>query len=86
MAYPAPTGPAHTARVDPDSAKAKQADFLRRRNALWAELRAQAVGTPEFETNLAALTALTGWPRARVLAGLGLGAPELPSEGQDGAQ
>ena len=45
---------------------------LRRRNALWAELRAAEPGTPEFEAALARLAALTGWPRARLLAGLGL--------------
>lgn len=50
---------------------------LRRRNALWAQLRAAEPGTPEFdaaefEAALAELTALTRWPRGRVLAGLGI--------------
>ncbi|MBB5233834.1 hypothetical protein [Deinococcus budaensis] len=47
-------------------------DFLERRNALWARLRALAPGTPEFEATLGDLAALTGWSRERVLAGLGL--------------
>ena len=50
---------------------------LRRRNALWARLRDGGPGAPnvraiEFEAALAELSALTGWPRGRVLAGLGL--------------
>ncbi|ULH14639.1 hypothetical protein MF271_11535 [Deinococcus sp. KNUC1210] len=52
-------------------------DFLRRRNALWQQLRAQQpqegeAGSPEFERLLADLSALIGWDRARILAGLGL--------------
>jgi hypothetical protein len=70
--------------MDADPARPEQASFLRRRNALWAELRAQEVGSPEFETSLAALMALIHWPRERVLAGLGLSAgSQFPSEGQD---
>ncbi|GAA0504521.1 hypothetical protein [Deinococcus depolymerans] len=49
-------------------------DWLRRRNALWQRLRAlpPTPDTPEFEAAVAALSALTGWDRARILAGLGL--------------
>ncbi|WP_045233714.1 hypothetical protein [Deinococcus pimensis] len=47
-------------------------EFLRRRNALWAELRALPEFTPAFEAKLAELGALIGWPRERILAGLGL--------------
>ena len=48
--------------------------FLRRRNALWQQLRAAEPGTPVFGAVLAELSALIGWDRARVLAGLGLSA------------
>lgn len=48
-------------------------DELRRRNALWRELRAAPYPSPDFERLLAELSALTGWNRARILAGLGLG-------------
>ena len=47
-------------------------DELRRRNALWRELRAAPYPSPDFERLLAELSALTGWNRARILAGLGL--------------
>ncbi|WP_198170333.1 hypothetical protein [Deinococcus arboris] len=50
-------------------------DFLRRRNALWRQLRGLPPG-PAFETTLSALAALTGWDRARILAGLGHPAEE----------
>lgn len=50
-------------------------DFLTRRNGLWARLRALQPGTPDFEATLAELSALIGWSRERVVAGLGL-APE----------
>lgn len=63
-------------------------DFLRRRNALWQELRRADPGTPdfevsEFEAKVLELSALIGWNRARILAGLGLeerevGASESP--------
>lgn len=42
-----------------------------RRNALWAKLRGLEPGTA-FEETLAELSALIGWNRARILAGLGL--------------
>ncbi|WP_221089595.1 hypothetical protein [Deinococcus aquaedulcis] len=54
--------------------------FLEERNALWARLRALPPGTPEFEQALAELAALTGWERARILAGLGLIPEESPDE------
>ncbi|GGL10315.1 hypothetical protein [Deinococcus radiotolerans] len=44
---------------------------LRRRNALWQQLRTQAPGTPHFEATLNDLSTLTGWERPRILAGLG---------------
>ncbi|PTA68024.1 hypothetical protein [Deinococcus arcticus] len=52
---------------------------LARRNALWRQLRALPPG-PEFEQTLAELSALTGWDRARILAGLGLTAEEALHE------
>ncbi|MBZ9712590.1 hypothetical protein [Deinococcus multiflagellatus] len=52
--------------------------FLEERNALWARLRALPPGTPEFEQVLAELSALTGWDRTRLLAGLGLRPEEVP--------
>lgn len=58
-------------------------DFLRRRNALWQALRtlsAQGDRGPEFEARLAELGALTGWDRARLLAGLGEPADPTPPE------
>ena len=54
-------------------------EFLRRRNKLWAELRNSEPGTPEFEERLAELAALIGWPRDKVLAGLGLSEDEATS-------
>ncbi|WP_019587286.1 hypothetical protein [Deinococcus apachensis] len=57
-------------------------DFLERRNALWRRLRSLPPGTPEFEETLAQLSALTGWDRARVLAGLGLAGAEAPPAGE----
>lgn len=59
-------------------------EFLRRRNALWQRLRALSAqpsppDSPEFEAALLELSALTGWDRARVLAGLGLSEP-APAE------
>ena len=55
--------------------------FLRRRNALWFQLRQMQPGTPEFdaatfEALLLELSTLIHWSRERVLAGLGLGAEE----------
>jgi hypothetical protein len=50
----------------------EQAEFLRRRNALWLTLRLTDEGTPEFEAALNELSGLIGWDRERVLAGLGL--------------
>ena len=47
-------------------------EFLRRRNALWATLRSLPPGSPEFGAAVLELSALIGWDRARVLAGLGL--------------
>ena len=47
-------------------------DFLRRRNALWQQLRALEPDEPEFERVLAELSGLIGWDRERILAGLGL--------------
>lgn len=57
-------------------------DFLERRNALWARLRALSPGTPGFEAALAELGALIGWPRERVLAGLGLSEQDAPGPEQ----
>ncbi|SEJ45849.1 hypothetical protein SAMN04488058_108120 [Deinococcus reticulitermitis] len=50
----------------------EQREYLRRRNALWVRLRTLSEASPEFEEVLAELGALTGWDRARLLAGLGL--------------
>ncbi|WP_155298272.1 hypothetical protein [Deinococcus kurensis] len=55
-----------------------QTERLRRRNALWQQLRAGTPGTPAFEEALTALSLLTGWDRPRLLAGLGLTAAEVP--------
>ncbi|WP_414657564.1 hypothetical protein ACINK0_06045 [Deinococcus sp. VB343] len=44
---------------------------LRRRNDLWKRLRSLPPYSPEFEATLLDLSALTGWDRARILAGLG---------------
>lgn len=52
---------------DPETRRA----FLRQRNALWAQLRATPEGTPDFERVVAELATLIGWPRERILAGLG---------------
>lgn len=52
-------------------------DFLLRRNALWQRLRVLPPGTPEFEATVRELSDLTGWDRARVLAGLGLAEPDV---------
>ncbi|GHF34107.1 hypothetical protein HNQ07_000177 [Deinococcus metalli] len=49
---------------------------LRRRNALWQRLRTEVPGSPAFEDAARELSELTGWPRARVLAGLGLTGPD----------
>lgn len=49
-----------------------QPDFLRRRNALWQQLRQAEPGTPAFEQRLTQLAELTRWSRERILAGLGL--------------
>ncbi len=51
--------------------------FLERRNALWSRLRAltpvgDAVPGEDFKAALTELSILTGWDRARILAGLGL--------------
>ena len=48
-----------------------QPDFLRRRNALWQQLRQAEPGTPAFEQHLTQLAELTRWNRERILAGLG---------------
>ncbi|CAM3844373.1 hypothetical protein [Deinococcus frigens] len=52
-------------------------EFLERRNALWQRLRALSAedglpDDPAFEAALLELSALIGWERQRVLAGLGL--------------
>jgi hypothetical protein len=47
-------------------------EFLVRRNALWATLRGLEPGAAAFEETLSELSALIGWNRARILAGLGL--------------
>ena len=59
-------------------------DFLRRRNALWAELRATPPEHPDFEATLRRLMALVGWSRAQVLAGLGLSEAEVPAPPPEG--
>lgn len=48
------------------------ASSLRRRNALWLALRTAEPGSEPFGEALRELSRLTGWNRARVLAGLGL--------------
>ena len=60
--------------------------FLRRRNALWQQLRQMQPGTPEFdaatfEALLLELSALIHWSRERVLAGLGIGGSEEAGSG-----
>lgn len=56
--------------------------FLERRNALWLTLRqtgpleAQA-DTGTFEPALTELSALIGWPRPQILAGLGLSEADI---------
>ncbi|MXV18868.1 hypothetical protein [Deinococcus xianganensis] len=52
-----------------------QTDRLRRRNALWQQLRTTDPDAAGFEEALARLADLTGWDRARILAGLGLDGP-----------
>jgi len=52
-------------------------DFLKRRNALWARLRALPPGSPEFGAALADLAEYVGWSRGKVLAGLGLTEAEV---------
>ncbi|UQN05280.1 hypothetical protein [Deinococcus sp. QL22] len=54
-------------------------EFLVRRNALWAILRALEPGVA-FEEALAELSALIGWNRARILAGLGLSEQDLSEQ------
>lgn len=58
-----------------------QPDFLRRRNALWQQLRQAEPGTPAFEQHLTQLAELTRWNRERILAGLGLSDQELSDKG-----
>lgn len=58
-----------------------QRDFLMRRNALWARLRGLEPGDPGFEAALSELSAVTGWDRTRVLAGLGWPAGPTQSQG-----
>ncbi|WP_081908979.1 hypothetical protein [Deinococcus sp. YIM 77859] len=53
-------------------------EFLRRRNALWRQLREGVPGTPEFEETLAELSRLIHWDRPRVLAALGWREPDVP--------
>jgi hypothetical protein len=60
--------------------------FLRRRNALWQQLRQMQPGAPEFdavtfEALLLELSVLIHWSRERVLAGLGIGDSEEPGSG-----
>ncbi|UBV42075.1 hypothetical protein LAJ19_10565 [Deinococcus taeanensis] len=52
-------------------APSAQVDALKRRNALWKQLRQLPPGAA-FEGTLTELSALTGWQRDRILAGLGL--------------
>ena len=46
-------------------------EFLRRRNALWAELRSLEPGDPRSEPLIEELARLTRLDRTRVLEGLG---------------
>jgi hypothetical protein len=57
--------------LSPNESGPNQTNFLRRRNALWQQLRQAEPGTPEFEETLTKLSAMIGWSRRRVLAGLG---------------
>ena len=61
-------------------AQPSQPDFLRRRNALWQQLRQDEPGTPAFEQRLIQLADLTRWSRERILAGLGLSELELSEQ------
>ena len=67
----------------PDSPEPALSDlsFLRRRNALWQQLRQLQPGTPDFEALLLELSALIHWSRERVLAGLGIDDSEPPPTG-----
>jgi hypothetical protein len=56
-----------------------QGEFLRRRNALWQQLRALEPGNPKVEVLLLELMRLTHWPRAKILAGLGWNEPDSPA-------
>lgn len=56
-------------------------EFLERRNALWATLRGLEPGAAAFEETLSELSALIGWNRARILAGLGLSEQGLSEQG-----
>jgi len=56
-------------------------EFLKRRNALWARLRALPPGSPEVEGALRDLAAHIGWTRPQVLGGLGLTEADLPEAG-----
>lgn len=47
-------------------------EFLERRNELWAALRRLEPSETAFENTLTELSALIGWNRDRILAGLGL--------------
>ncbi len=57
-----------------------QPGYLRRRNALWQQLRQDEPGTPASEQSLLQLAELTGWSRERILAGLGLSELELSEQ------
>lgn len=46
-------------------------DFLRTRNALWFELRQLEPTDPKCEALLLELSALIGWSREQIFAGLG---------------
>ncbi|CAM3431223.1 hypothetical protein DESA109040_12275 [Deinococcus saxicola] len=59
--------------------------FLKRRNALWQQLRELSAddgfpASPEFEAALLELSELIGWGRAQVLAGLGLTEIEMSED------
>jgi CHASE3 domain sensor protein len=46
-------------------------EFLERRNQLWKQLRELEPDDPSSEALLTELEALIGWPRTRILQGLG---------------
>ena len=62
-----------------DAKRLPQPEFLRKRNALWRELRDLEPDNPKVEVLLLELMRLTRWPREKILAGLGWNEPDSPA-------